>query len=588
MKLKQIVFGITALSAMALSLAACDEATMVSVDKATDQNNVIDDGNDDENENTGGNDDKNENTGNDITGGNDEIIDPSTLPATTLYCVGDSTMCNYAELDTYFYPRYGYATQLSNYFDNKVTVNNLALSGRSSYSFLKEKNYTTLKDEIKAGDYLLIGWGHNDEKAGTETFRNAKYDSIDKALEDNDSFQSCVYYNYIKLALDKGAYPILATPIVRADSNNNYDGDKGHITDYGDYRQANIDLANKYNIPVVDLTTITKNEYTKIGYSEAIKYHAIKTGTDESSGTLPKWESVDTTHINYYGANFVSYSFASALKDTKSVLKYYVKDGITKPTESILTRYSGYKWSPYSSPNLSSYSPSANLTTTTAGWYGTAFGSLGGDPTVAGNGYNAYETSSGVFVVGQGNSTGSTKYKGKIASSEEGEAFLFKQIAYNQNFTLTVDAKVLSYDGDNKQGGFGLTLKDACWLNNNDKTLLTYSVNAAVLASSASSSVINFSRDAGGLHNSSNTASVGIKKDMKASFEIKREGQNVYVTTRVYSSEAEYKEYKDTYTDFDFVSKDGNYMYVGMFGARGAIVEFTNLVYTETGTSVDA
>ena len=255
------------------------------------------------------------------------------------------------------------------------------------------------------------------------------------------------------------------------------------------------------------------------------------------------------------------------------------------------TKYADYKWEPYSSPNLSSYSPASNLATTTSGWYGTAFGSLGGDPTVEGNGYHACETSSGVFKVGQGHSTGKTTYKGKIASTEEGRAIVFKQIAYNQNFTLTADAEILSYDGNNTQGGFGLTLLDACWLNKNDSTILTNSVNASVIATSETASVINYCRDgidATGYKQSGDKANVGLSDGLKASFEIKREGQTVYVTTKVYSSDTSFTEYKSTYTDFDFVAKDNNYMYVGMFGTRGAIAQFTNVVYIDNGTSVDA
>ena len=61
---------------------------------------------------------------------------------------------------------------LENYIGDGLVVStsigstgyNLALSGRSSLDFLSEANYATLKNSIKAGDYLLIGFGHNDEK----------------------------------------------------------------------------------------------------------------------------------------------------------------------------------------------------------------------------------------------------------------------------------------------------------------------------------------------------------------------------------------------------------------------------------------
>ena len=345
------------------------------------------------------------------------VDDSFTKVNTKIFMVGDSTMCEY-QTEPHYYPRYGYGTQMYKFFDSEyVTITNLALSGRSSYSFLSDSNYQTLLNSLSAGDYLVIGWGHNDEKYGTATFRNAKYDTIDQALADDTSFQRCVYDNYVKVALDKGAYPIIATPIVRADTANNYEGASAHITDYGDYRQAGIDLATKYNIPYVDLTTLTKTEYSKLGYNETIKYHDILKGTDASSGADPDWSSVDKTHINYYGATYVSYEFANALKNTDSNLKYYVNDDIAKPTIDILTKNPDYKWTPYAPVDLSAYQANGNLASS-GSWYGTSFGDIGGNPQSEGNGYWAKSTSTGVYKVGQGESTGSTAYKGKIDKKE--------------------------------------------------------------------------------------------------------------------------------------------------------------------------
>lgn len=62
----------------------------------------------------------------------------------TLYIVGDSTLCSFEDKD-YFIPRSGYGTKIHKYtdFDNLEIVN-LALSGRSSKSFINEENYPPL------------------------------------------------------------------------------------------------------------------------------------------------------------------------------------------------------------------------------------------------------------------------------------------------------------------------------------------------------------------------------------------------------------------------------------------------------------
>ena len=76
----------------------------------------------------------------------------------------------------------------------------------------------------------------------------------------------------------------------------------------------------------------------------------------------------------------------------------------------------------------------------------------------------------------------------------------------------------------------------------------------------------------------------GLYKDNDtASLKIQRVGQ-VVTCTVVYKDNT----YTDTFTDFDFVAIDNEYMYVGMYATRGTVVEFTNVVYTYTGESQGA
>ena len=126
----------------------------------------------------------------------------------TVWVVGDSTVCSFA--DAYYYPRYGWGTQLANYFDSSLKVENLALSGRSSKSFTTEDNYKTLMDSMTSGDYLLVGFGHNDEKA-----EDGRYTDPNGAYTTEGSFANSLYENYVKPAQEKGVTVVLCTPIVR-------------------------------------------------------------------------------------------------------------------------------------------------------------------------------------------------------------------------------------------------------------------------------------------------------------------------------------------------------------------------------------
>jgi len=167
-----------------------------------------------------------------------------------LFVVGDSTLSKFND-NTYYFPRYGYATQLDKFYN--IEVINLALSGRSSKSFVLEKNYQILWDSIKSGDFLLIGFGHNDEKSDD----HIRFTDASAPLDDERSFAYSLYENYIKRALEMGVTPILSTPIVRLDLNNIYEGNAIHQTKNGDYRLEIINLAKKLNIDYADLTLET-------------------------------------------------------------------------------------------------------------------------------------------------------------------------------------------------------------------------------------------------------------------------------------------------------------------------------------------
>lgn len=503
---------------------------------------------------------------------------PAELKETTVYLVGDSTVCSFSD-STYFYPRYGYGTQLSNYLHEKANVRNLALSGRSSKSFVTEGNYSTLVNNLSKGDYLIIGFGHNDQKSDEES----RFTDATKPLNDPTSFKYSLYEHYIKLAIEKGATPILCTPIVRASSSDNYSGSNGHVTATGDYRNAIIELGVEVGVTVIDLTQITANRYKEIGYSEAIYYHAMTTGKYDTDNTtvIADTVSVDTTHLNIYGAKFVAYNFAMAIKNSDNTLGMYVLEGLEAPTkEKDLVSNPNYVVLDYSSPALNTYSPPSQFSTISDGWFGTAFGDCGGTPSSSSNGYYATEVSEGVFKVGQ--SSGSNK--GKFADAGDGFALLFKQVSVNDNFKLSVKATITTSAGV-KQAGFGLMLRDDCFINQNtSKAVVTSNyLTAGILQNDESNMSMLFYRENGKIQKSANKVAGVYSAEEEVTLSIERIGQAV-TTTVVYKGTT----YTKTYYDFDLFAIDGSYMYVGMFANRGTLVEFSNVEFVITGTSQGA
>ena len=77
-----------------------------------------------------------------------------------VWLIGDSTM---AWKNPNQEPESGWGEGLKKFFD-KAVVHNHAASGRSTKSFVSEKRWRSVLDSIQPGDYVVIQFGHNDEK----------------------------------------------------------------------------------------------------------------------------------------------------------------------------------------------------------------------------------------------------------------------------------------------------------------------------------------------------------------------------------------------------------------------------------------
>jgi len=252
---------------------------------------------------------------------------------TTVFLVGDSTVCRFEDENEGYYPRYGYGTQLDRDLTEQAKVVNLALSGRSAKSFLREENYQRFREQIKKGDFLIIGFGHNDEKPDPLRYTDPRFD-----LEDETTFAAHLNRYYIQPALAAGAIPILCTPIVRRRSAESHDLAEMHVTADttvdqhryagGDYPAAIRQLGKWADVPVIDLTKLTKQLYDTVGFAGSAVFHAQN---DIDPNTI------DNTHLNLYGAATIAHLLADALVQTKNPLAEFVKFSREKPDIRLLT-----------------------------------------------------------------------------------------------------------------------------------------------------------------------------------------------------------------------------------------------------------
>ena len=229
-----------------------------------------------------------------------------------VYLVGDSTVCNYDDAFSKPYDRYGWGMKFAEQY-NGVNVHNLALAGRSSRSFLAEQNYQTLKSGLGKGDYLFIQFGHNDEKTdenqypGLGTYTGLSWSNLDNTGKDSQgrySYEYILAAYYINLAKNKGAVPILVTPITR----RGLDG-QANYQQHTPYQQAMKQLGETFDVAVIDMTDLTTRLYTSLynygGAAETAKMHCYA----DTAKT-----SLDNTHLSQAGALKIARMIAEETK----------------------------------------------------------------------------------------------------------------------------------------------------------------------------------------------------------------------------------------------------------------------------------
>lgn len=187
----------------------------------------------------------------------------------------------------------GWGEAMPMFFSEETVINNWALGGRSSRSFYYEPGrWPTILPTIEAGDYVIIQFGHNDQKYGAEYYdQYATYaycpdgtENGEDCPEGPDSEHS--YYQFLKRYVletrAKGAIPILMTPIVRKYFSGGTITEKGQHNletlytgeDFprGNYPAAMKAVADTYGVPFVDLTAETKAIVESYGDEAATEY----------------------------------------------------------------------------------------------------------------------------------------------------------------------------------------------------------------------------------------------------------------------------------------------------------------------------
>ena len=245
----------------------------------------------------------------------------------TIFMIGDSTMANKPyEGDN---QERGWGMVLQGFFTDDIVVDNHAVNGRSSKSFIDEGRWQVVLDKIQPGDYVFIQFGHNDEKP-----------KEDRHTDPGTTFDANLT-KFVNETRQRGGIPVLFNSVVRrnfmkkAPENDDdeklrekvFTGEKMDEGDvlvdtHGDYLLSPRNVATATHTAFVDANYVTHNLEQSLGPEKSKRLHMwFRPGETPS---LPKGRE-DNTHYSIYGAHVVAGLLVDEIARQVPALKKYVR-----------------------------------------------------------------------------------------------------------------------------------------------------------------------------------------------------------------------------------------------------------------------
>jgi len=224
----------------------------------------------------------------------------------TIYMVGNSTMSDKPFNDGN--PEKGWGQIFPVYFKKGIRIENHAVNGRSTKSFLDEGRWEVVQERITPGDYIIIEFGHND----------AKQEDPKRFAEAQTTYRWNLE-KFVDETRDNGGIPILATPIVR----RRFD-EKGIFYDvHGEYPEVVREVAEEKNVILLDLHE--KSEAMLIQYGEENSKQLFLHIAPGEYSSLPDGKT-DDTHFSGTGAFRICDFVAQEIRLKIPELAGYLRD----------------------------------------------------------------------------------------------------------------------------------------------------------------------------------------------------------------------------------------------------------------------
>ena len=247
------------------------------------------------------------------------VIEPAP-EVHTLYLCGNSTVT-----DQPSDPYASWGQMVTRWFGDSVAVSNHAESGLTARTFIASNRLDQVCSTLREGDVVVCEFGHNDEK--------------EHAAGDG------AWYHYVynlKIFVDrvrsKGADIIFCTPTARRFFNDDRQTLK---PTHGEFPAAMRSVAEREQVPVIDLNAMTKTFFETLGY-EGSRHSLVHYPANTFSNQPKALE--DNTHFNPYGAYEVAKMVVQGLIDIGSPLAKYLLPGWTKFSPSEPDSWQDFRW----------------------------------------------------------------------------------------------------------------------------------------------------------------------------------------------------------------------------------------------------
>lgn len=213
--------------------------------------------------------------------------------APTVYLAGDSTL---APKRAEKRPETGWGEQLAPAFAADVRIDNRAVNGRSTRSFVEEGRWAELLSALKPGDYVLIQFGHNDESCDKPD-RYTPPPQFRRNLE-----------RFVDQVRERGATAVLLTPVAR----RRFDAQGRVQASHGEYPALVRAVAAQRQAPLIDLERRSMALLDRAGLATSRSWflwlapgeHANYPGGIE-----------DNTHFSAQGARCMAAEVADGLRE---------------------------------------------------------------------------------------------------------------------------------------------------------------------------------------------------------------------------------------------------------------------------------